>query len=289
MSGIHIVTDSSAQFPPPGLPNHYPVTVLPTSLRLSGHERIDDVAQSDGLRGLRHLFRDPGTAPVHLGPSLGDFAEAYERLRSLTDEIISIHPSSAISDALVNATKASQMFLGRSSIQVIDSKMMSSGLGLLVKATAEAVLQGADYEELVRVIHGVIPRLYAVFYLKDLMYLERNGLTSRSQAILGNMLGLIPFLTIEEGHIIPMEKVRSPAKAMDKIIEFVTEFSHLEEIAILHDSGDSDGADHAIADRLRLIYPHAAITISDYNAAVASFVGLGSLGVVVLEAEEGLT
>lgn len=289
MSGIHIVTDSSAQFPPPGLAERYPVTVLPTSLRLAGHGRIESVSHLDGLRGVRYLFQEPATAPVHLGPTVGEFAEAYERLRGQTDEIISIHPSAEISDALTNATKASQMFLGRSSIQVIDSKMMSSGLGLLVRATAEAILKGADYEELVRVIHGVIPRLYAVFYLKDLMYLERNGLTSRSQAILGNMLGLIPFLTIEEGHIIPMEKVRSPAKAMDKMIEFVTEFSHLDEIAILHDAGDRDGADHAIADRLRLIYPHATITISEYNPAVASFVGLGSLGVVVLEAEDGLT
>jgi DegV family protein with EDD domain len=288
MNDIHVVTDSSAQFPPPGLPDHFPVTVLPTSLKLPGHERIEGLAHKEGLRAVRHLFRDPGTAPIHLGPSAGEFAEVYERLRNRTDEIISIHPSSAISDALANATKASKMFLGRSRIQVIDSKMMSSGLGLLVRATAEAILQGADYEELVRVIHGIIPRLYAVFYLKDLMYLQRNGLTSRSQAILGNMLGLIPFLTIEEGHIIPMEKVRSIPKAMDKMIEFVTEFSHLEEIAILHDSGDSDGADHAIADRLRMIYPRAAITISEYNPAVASFVGLGSLGVVVLEAEEGL-
>lgn len=286
MSNIHVVTDSSAQFPPPGLPDQYRVTVLPTYLESPGRERINSLDHDAGLHGIRHLFRDPRTAPVHRGPSVGQFAEVYRRLRQETDEILSIHPSSGISDALSNAFTASQMFLGRSNIQVIDSKMVSMGLGLLVKNTAEAALQGADYEELVRVIHGLIPRLYAVFYLKDLMYLERNGLTSQSQAILGNMLGLIPFLTIEEGDIIPMEKVRSRSKAIDKIIEFVTEFTILQEITVLHDPGDSDGAAQSVADRLGLLYPGTRITISAYNAAVASFVGLGGLGVVVLEAEE---
>ena len=175
MTGIHVVTDSSAQFPPPGLPDHYQVKVLPTALESPRQERA---------------------APVLRGPSVQQFVEVYRRLRQETDEILSIHPSPGISDALSNAFTASQMFLGRSNIQVIDSKMVSMGLGLLVKNTAEAAMKGADYEQLVRVIHGLIPRLYAVFYLKDLMYLERNGLTSQSQAILGKMLALIPFLTI---------------------------------------------------------------------------------------------
>ena len=55
---------------------------------------------------------------------------------------------------------------------------------------------------------------------------------------------------------------------------------------MLHDPSDSDGAANSVADRLGLLYPRTRITISEYNAAVASFVGLGGLGVVVLEAEE---
>jgi fatty acid-binding protein DegV len=93
---------------------------------------------------------------------------------------------------------------------------------------------------------------------------------------------------MEDGRIIPMEKVRSKSRAMEKIIEFVTEFSDLEYIALLQDGFEPDGVTRSIADRLKGIYPRTPITINSYNPAVATFVGLNSIGVVVLDAEEGL-
>jgi DegV family protein with EDD domain len=98
---------------------------------------------------------------------------------------------------------------------VIDSLTTSIGLGWLIEAAAEAAANGAALDEIVRIVRGMITHMYAVFFVDQLDYLERNGRLSKSQAVLGTMLGIKPFLTIEEGEIIPMEKVRTRDKAID--------------------------------------------------------------------------
>jgi DegV family protein with EDD domain len=172
-------------------------------------------------------------------------------------------------------------------IQVIDSHSASIGLGILVQAAAEAAYRGEKLEGMVRIVRGMIPRLYLVFFLDDLDYLEKNGLVSHSQAILGNMLGIIPFLTMEEGQLIPMEKVRSRPRAIEKLIEFVCEFAAVEHLAIMQSDSRSTQESLSIMDRLRSYYPSTPISTACYGPFISTFVGQNSLGVAVLEAEEG--
>ena len=136
-------------------------------------------------------------------PSVDAFAQVYEKLGVEYNQIISIHCSSALNGTYQNAYAASQRFLGRFDIQVIDSESVSIGLGLLVQTAMEASARRENLDTIVRLVRGKIANLYLVFFLNDLYYLERNHLVSRSQAILGNMLGVIPFLTMEEGQLGP--------------------------------------------------------------------------------------
>ncbi|MER3457624.1 MAG: DegV family protein, partial [Chloroflexota bacterium] len=95
-------------------------------------------------------------------------------------------------------------------------------LGILVEAAMHAVEEGRALDEIVRLVRGMISSIYMVFVVEDLAYLERSGRMGPAQAILGTMLGIKPFLTIEEGDLIPMEKVRSRDKAVEKLLEFIT-------------------------------------------------------------------
>ena len=284
MSDVRIVTDSTVRFPSSDVLQRLALTIAPFTIR-SGSSSFQEAPTTE-LASFRGLFEEPRNPPAAEAPSVEQFVKIYSRLQQETDKVLSIHASSGIFGTVANARQASQQFLGRCNIQVIDSQSISIGLGLLVQAAAAAAVSGESFEELVRIVRGMVPRLYLVMYLDDMDYLQRSALVSRSQAILGNMLGIIPFLTLEEGKLIPMEKVRNRTRAMEKMVEFVSEFSGADHLAILHGADGPQEDTRILAERLRVLYPHAPLSIIGYGPAVATLVGLDGLGVVVLETEE---
>lgn len=282
---VQIVTDGTARFPNPTLLNNPLITIAPTFVRC-GSSRIADGPETD-LANVWPILNDCKSDPEILPPTVDQMAEIYENLQSESNQILSIHTASGLTGAFHNAHVASQQSRGRLDIHVIDSQSVSIGLGLLVQAAVQSSERGQDLESVVRLVRGMIPRLYMVFFLDELFFLERNGLISRSQAILGNMLGIIPFLAMEEGHLIPMEKVKSRLRALEKLIEFVCEFSSVEQLGILHGTTAPNVESVSVTDRLRSIYPSTPISSASYGAAFSTYVGINSLGAVVLESEEG--
>ena len=283
MTPIHIVTDSSARFLDPTTAKHPLLTLASVTIRFP--DQVVEEQPNLGLNDHRSLFEaNPGQGLAE-PPTTQQLEGIYTELQQRTDQIISIHTSAGISNAYRNAVRASESFRGRSNIQVIDSTTLSAGLGILISNALKAVDRGATLDEVVRLVRGLIPRLYAVFFLDDLIYLERNGLVSRSQAILGNMLGVLPFLTVEHGRLITMEKVRNRLRAQEKLIEFVTEFSAIEHLVLLHSGPEPDEEVRLVAERLQAMYPDTAISFINYGPAAATYIGLNGLGAVVLENE----
>ena len=278
---IHIVTDSSVRFLNQENNHHDLISLVPTTVRFE-EQFIEDRPdlQLDDVRA--RFEAEPGKAYAD-PPSVEQMVEIYSRLQDVTDEIVSIHTSAGINSAFRNAIKASEGFRGRCDIQIIDSTSLSAGLGMLASSAAAAAEAGDSLEDVVRVVRGIIPRLYIVFFLDDLSYLERNGLVSRSQAILGNMLNVLPFLTVEHGRLIPMEKVRTRIRAQEKLIEFVTEFSDIEQLGILHSTPEPNDEALMVAERLEALYPDTPIKYANYGPSAATYVGLNGLGLVVLE------
>ena len=284
MPQVQIVTDSTVRFTSSDFLEKYSVAIAPMKVRC-GPIEIEESTTSD-LSVVRRQHLKDQSVPVPSAPSVELFTKIYADLHTRSDQILSIHSSAGICKAAENAQLARQNFLGRVDITIIDSQSVSVGLGLLVQEAAKEAARGTDLETLVRIVRGMIPRLYMIFFLDDLLVLEKNGLVSKSQAILGNMLGIIPFLTMEDGYLIPMEKVRSRPRALEKLVEFVLEFSSIDHLAILEGSSPATQESHTLAERLRAFYPHTPLTMTCYGPCVSSFVGMDSLGVVVLESEE---
>lgn len=283
MSRVRVVTDSTVRFTTPGFLARHPVSVAPFTLRC--HLEAWEESPEDEIESVRHMFERCQGFPLAEPPSAERIAEAYGQLALETDRIVSIHASSQINPAVNNALAASQKFLGRCSIQVIDSQTLGSGLGLLVEAAVRAAEDGADLDEVVRVVRGMVPRLYLVVFVADLTYLERSGLVSRSQAILGNMLGILPFLTMEDGKLVPMEKVRSRPRAVEKIVEFISEFSDLDHLVLFQGQPEAVDETRLIVERLRSLHPSTPITVTDFGPSVATYLGPDSTGIIALERE----
>jgi len=283
MAKVRIVADSSARPPNPELWDHPLLTLAPVSIQANGLKDFEDPRRS--LGSYRSLLAGAPT-PVAEPASVEAMTDIYGQLFKESDEILSLHPSPSVSRSWANARQASKSFRGRCDIQVIDSQSLSAGLGLLVEAAVRAAEDDEPLEEIVRLVRGMIPRMYLVFFLDDLLHLERFGLITASQAILGNMLGVIAFLTMEDGRLIPMEKVRSRPRALEKLVEFVAEFTDLEHIAVLQPSDRKADDGRWVAERLAGLHPTTPITFADYGPAVATLVGQQSVGVIVLESED---
>jgi DegV family protein with EDD domain len=197
-----------------------------------------------------------------------------------------MHLSGRLSQTLSNARRGAESLLGRCNIAVIDSLTTSLGLGILTKAAAEAAQQGANLDEVVRLVRGMIPHIYIVLYVDQMDYLERGRRVGRAQAILGTMLNIKPLLFIEDGEIIPLEKVRTHEKAIDKLFEFVAEFSELEQAAIVQRQAEPTEETKLLLERLEQLFPQIDFPIIQYGPVLACHIGPSAMGVVVYETPE---
>ncbi len=281
MSRVHVITDSTAHFPDPTLPDRLDVTVVPQTIQFGrqAYREGIDIATEEFFRRLPHY----ATLPTLLPPSTDVFRELYADRIKQNKQILSIHISSKMSDTVLHARQAADEFLGGNKIVVIDSLTTSIGLGWLVEAAAEAAENGAALDEIVRIVRGMITHMYAVFFVEQLDYLERNGRLSKSQAVLGTMLGIKPFLTIEDGEIIPMEKVRTRDKAIEKLLEFVSEFSGIDRVSIMQSGQQPTEDTRLLLERLEQAFPGQYFPVLNYGPGLACQIGPNSLGVFIYE------
>jgi DegV family protein with EDD domain len=188
-----------------------------------------------------------------------------------------------LSKTLQQARQGADTLLGRCNIMVLDSLTTSVGLGILVKAAAKAAKEGAGIDDIVKLVRGMMPHIYLIFYAETMEYLERSGRIGKAQAVLGSMLSIKPILFMEDGDIIPLEKVRTTEKAMDKLFEFVTEFDSLEQTAIIQRSSRPSKEARLLRERLEQSFPNLAFPIIQYGPDLATRIGPNALGIVVYE------
>ena len=284
MARVRVVTDSTAHLKS-DLVEKLGITVLPLQVHIGSETVIDgpDLDREMFFRKMAKLSMPPRST----SPPLEVFEKTYRELSRSADHIISLHVSSKLSDTCVAAQQAANTLMGRCDITVLDSETLSAGLGILVEAAARAAAEGQSLDDIVRLIRGMIQRIYVVFFVETLDYLEREGRIRPAQALLGSMLNIKPFLTMEDGQLIPMEKVRSRDKAVDKLFEFVAEFSDIAQISILQSSSRPTEETKMLLERLDIAFPELEVPIIVYGPTLASHLGVGALGVIVFEGEEG--
>ena len=284
MARVWVVTDSTAHLEPKTI-KKLGITVLPLQIHL-GSQVWEDGPDFDKEMFFQQMARST-VPPRSASPPMEVIAEIYEQLSRSTDHILSLHVSGKLTDVCEMALQAADTLLGRCEITVVDSETISVGLGILVKAAAEAAAEGQSLDDITRLIRGLIPRIYVVFFVETLDYLEREGRIRPAQALLGTMLDIKPFLTMEEGELIPMEKVRSRDKAVDKLFEFVSEFSKVEQIIILQSTPHPTEDTRLLMERLDIAFPDIKVPLVVYGPTLASHLGVGALGVIVIEGAEG--
>ena len=106
---------------------------------------------------------------------------------------------------------------------------------------------------------------------------------SLGASALGGMLGIKPFLTIEEGELITMEKVRTRPQAVDKLVEFVTEFSSVDRLVILQNTLHNTEQTRMLQERLALEFAARPFPVVVYKPSLGTYIGTDAMGIIVFE------
>jgi DegV family protein with EDD domain len=261
-------------------PGYELVSILPMHVWFNGQEYTDGKELKTA-----NLPASAGknAHPQALGPTPEEFRQAFATLGQKYHEIIAILISSHLSQAVASAQEAIETGQGPASVHLIDSQTTAVGLGLLVQVAARAAQNGETGARINRLIRGIIPRIYSVFCVQNLTYLYCSGHLDPAQAIVGEMLGVTPFFVLENGRLVPVQKVRNSRHLVDILHEFIAEFSDLKHIAVVQGVPPFEQEVRNLKDRLDGNFPRVTFSEHTLGTALAAILGPRSLGVFAME------
>ena len=274
---VKIVTDSVADLPP-HLVKELGITVVPL------HVRFGEEVFRDGIDLTTDQFYErlvhSKVLPVTSVPSPVDFASAYDRLAEETDEILVISLSSRLSGTHEVALQSVNLMNRKCRVEVVDSRWAVMAQGFIVIAAARAALDGANMVKLLELTYRNINRVDMRAAFDTMEYLKRGGRIGKAQALLGSMLKINPIITLRNGVVEPAARTRSRAKAIDYLYDFITSYSHVDELAIENAACPDDAA--LLVERLSSKFPGVSIHQSRTTPVIGTHTGPGLLLAAVI-------
>ncbi|GGH92425.1 DegV domain-containing protein [Arthrobacter liuii] len=279
-----VVTDSAAALPAhyvSGLPWDGILTVTPMPVMVG--EEIYGEGEDDILETIAVALA-AGTPVKTSRPSPGQFEQAYRaaELRGF-EGIVSVHISGELSGT-VDAARLAAARVGIP-VEVVDTETVGMAQGMAVQAAVEAASAGADRAAVAAAAAAQAKRTKVFFYVPSLEQLRRGGRIGAAASLLGTMLAIKPILAVDGGRIVPLEKVRSAARAVARLEEIVVAAAapRLDDSVCLavHHFGNPEEAE-SLAARLEAALPGCPpAQISSLPAVLAAHAGLGVLAVIV--------
>jgi DegV family protein with EDD domain len=228
---IQIVTDSTSDMPA-GMAEKFGIRVVPIYLRFG------EKTYRDGVDITKHEFYSMlASSPFHPAssqPNPEDFAGVFREYCENKGGIVSIHISSKISGTYNSANIAKNTLKSRCPIEIIDSRINSGGLGLVVTAAARAAQAGANMAEVVNEANQALKEVRMFGMFETMKYLARSGRVNKTIAAASSILHVMPLLTFHKGEIVRAGLVRAVSKGMDRIYDFVKNNAPVKEITVVH-------------------------------------------------------
>jgi len=217
MSKVAVVTDSVANLPPE-LVERYAITVIPLLVTF-GHQVFRDGVDITAAQFYRRL-REDEHLPTTSTPSMGDFLSLFHRLAGEAEAIACIHLAREFSGTLAIAEEVGQSFK-QVPVRIVDSRSAAMAHGFVVLEAARVTAEGGDLAAVVSRATEMIPRVNLVVSLDTLEYLYRGGRIGRAARLMGSALQFKPILSVENGMVDALERPRTRAKAVRRIVEIM--------------------------------------------------------------------
>jgi DegV family protein with EDD domain len=282
MPRIALVTDSTAMLPASQAAERG-VTVVPLQVVIGAKaydEGVDPEATPDTIAEALRAYTPVSTSR----PTPAAFLEVYERAAAEgAESVLSVHLSGEVSGTFESAQLAAR----EASVPVlaVDTRQLGMATGYAVLAAADVIDAGGTVEEAAGAARARAEATTSLFYVDTLEYLRRGGRIGAAAALLGSALAVKPLLTVAEGRITPLEKVRTTSRALARLEELAVAAADDEQVdvAVAHLAG-ADRAE-ALAERLRARLAanldDRQVFVGEVGAVIGAHVGPGMIAVVV--------
>ncbi|MFL6243023.1 MAG: DegV family protein [Acidimicrobiia bacterium] len=271
--GVRVVTDSACDLPD-DLIERNGIEVVPLTIRFGNEELIDrkELSTDEFWRRLS----DSDVLPETSAPSAGAFEGAFRRLvEDGATGIICVNLSSKLSATMQSAQVAAQAVQADCPVVVIDSLMVSMGLGSLCLTAARRAADGDSLESIVANVTDRRNRSKLYGALDTLEFLKKGGRVGNARALLGTMLAIKPVLEVRDGVVEEAGKVRTRSKALRLLVDRVKE-GPFENLSVLH--GNAPDVDELL-DLLEPLASRDQIVVGQIGPVIGTHAGPRVIGV----------
>jgi DegV family protein with EDD domain len=284
MSHIAIITDTDSNLPA-DLSKKFNIVQIPILIQF-GNDTFRDVYEINNETVFARIDKE-GVLPSTAAPSPGQFSEAFKAaFASGADSILCMSISSEMSATYASARQAAEMFPDKR-IEVMDTRSVAMGQGYMVLAAAKAIAQGASIEEAVQAAQEIRNRTYLFGALTTLKYIAMSGRVSALAAGLAGLLDIKPILSLQNGKLELLEKIRTQGKSWNRAIELTAEKAsghQIEQMCILNVKCPDSARQFESLLRATLKCPEEIIH-GDMNPGLATHTGAGMVAVVFVVAK----
>ena len=271
-----VVLDSTADFP--DAPERYPnFRVVPLYVRF-GDESFKDYVEIDPQRFYERLTT-AAELPTTSQPTPADFLAVYEELAPAYEHILSLQISSTLSGTFASAQAAAEL-LGGDKVRVIDTRTVSASLAMLAIGVQRRLERGTTHEVIDAFVEEYGRTHHLLFTVNTLEYLAKGGRIGQAAAFAGNLLNVKPILTIRDGEVVPLKRVRGNQKAFAEfksLFESTSTDSPRLKVGIAHAAAPERM--EALRKMVRDVRPHAEIEMATtLGAVVGTHAGPGTVG-----------
>jgi DegV family protein with EDD domain len=270
-----IVVDSTADFPeaPQRFPNW---RVVPLYVRF-GDESYRDYVELEPEAFYARL-RTATATPSTSQPTPGDFLGVYEELAGY-ERILSLHIAGKLSGTIESARAAARL-LGDERVRTLDSQSASAAIAMLGLAIQRRLEHGTSDDQVDELVERYRRETGLLFTVETLEYLARGGRIGRARAWAGELLSIKPILTIRDGEVIPVKRVRGNRKAF---LEFESAFtSSTRDVASLRVGiahAEAPARAEALRELVRRTRPAAQLElVTTLGPVVGAHAGPGTVG-----------
>ena len=273
---VAMVTDSTAYLPADLVASRH-VLVVPVQVVVGGQPfdegtEITPTEVAEALRSWRVVTTSR--------PSPERFARAYaEAAESGATAVVSAHLSGDMSGTYDSAVLAARE--ASIPVVVVDTRRVAMAMGFAVLEGARVAESGADQERVAAAVRDRAAASSALFYVDTLDYLRRGGRIGAATALVGQALSVKPILELAEGHVVPLEKVRTTSKALARLEELVVERADGRACDIAVHHLDAAARAESLAGHLVARLTDSRVLVGEVGAVVGAHVGPGMVAVAV--------
>ncbi len=282
---VRVVTDSTADLPE-SLAREHGIRVVPLIVRFGDRIYRDGVDISP--REFYDLLEQGSAHPVSNPPTPGEFLQLYRDLAPAHD-LVSVHISSKLSETSRHASQGleagGEELLDRPDdgeravIEVVDSRQVSLGLGLLALFAARLAHRRRGAAEIAERLREMGDRVQLLFVVDTLEYLARGGRIGKARAWMGGLLGIKALLGVAKGEVVPVDRVRGGRAAHPRMLQLFKERIDPERPVI---AGIAHAKAPVWADRLRALLESELdvreCLVAEMGPVVGTHAGPGTVG-----------